>query len=58
VVIAAVVLGEGISAPQAFGGLAILGAAVVIARSHTRASRRKSPQGVGVSGPFATARAA
>ena len=36
VVMAAVVLGEGISAPQAFGGLAILGAEAVIARSHRR----------------------
>lgn len=40
VVIAAVVLGEGISPAQAFGGLAILGAAAVIARSR----RRERPQ--------------
>jgi drug/metabolite transporter (DMT)-like permease len=36
VVIAAVVLGESISAAQSIGGLAILGAAAVIARSHHR----------------------
>ena len=43
VVIAAVVLGEGISPAQAFGGLAILAAAAVIARSH----RRERPQNAG-----------
>ncbi|HET6735338.1 DMT family transporter [Mycobacterium sp.] len=36
VAIASVVLGEGISPVQAFGGLAILAAAAVIARSHRR----------------------
>ena len=40
VVIAAVVLGEGVSPAQAVGGLAILAAAALIARSH----RRERPQ--------------
>ena len=43
VVIASVVLGEGISPAQAFGGLAILAAAAVIAHSH----RREGPQNAG-----------
>jgi drug/metabolite transporter (DMT)-like permease len=53
VVIAAVMLGEGISAPQAFGGLAILGAAAVIARSHRRerAQNARELRGVAVLGP-------
>jgi drug/metabolite transporter (DMT)-like permease len=42
VVLAAVALGEGISAAQALGGIAIVAAAAVIARSH----RRERPQNV------------
>jgi drug/metabolite transporter (DMT)-like permease len=42
VVLAAVALGEGISAAQALGGVAIVAAAAVIARSH----RRERPQNV------------
>jgi uncharacterized membrane protein len=42
VVLAATVLGEGISPAQALGGLAILAAAAVIARSHSRERPRNA----------------
>ncbi|MGX9787484.1 DMT family transporter [Mycobacterium sp. MMS18-G62] len=53
VVLAAGVLGEGISAAQALGGVAIVAAAAVIAFS---ANRRKSPRHAETLEPFATAR--
>ena len=46
VVLAGLVLGEGISPAQAFGGAAILAAAGIIAHSHRTARRKKSAPGV------------
>jgi drug/metabolite transporter (DMT)-like permease len=50
VVLAATILGEGISPAQALGGLAILAAAAVIAQSHRgeRAKNVRKPRSVGV----------